>query len=61
MRFRIQTLSRLRQHGTSHRICVSVFALYEGKTETYKKKKYRSAEGWIADCVSSVIDSEEFG
>jgi hypothetical protein len=30
-------------------LCLS-FALVERKTETQKKIKYRSAEGWIADC-----------
>jgi hypothetical protein len=29
-----------------------VFALYERKNEIQKKIKYRSAEGWIADCVT---------
>jgi hypothetical protein len=32
-----------------------VFALCEHKNEIQKKIKYRSAEGWIADCVSPVI------
>jgi hypothetical protein len=32
-----------------------VFALCERKNEIQKKIKYRSAEGWIADCVSPVI------
>jgi len=31
------------------------FALVERKKEPQKKIKYRSAEGWIADCVSGVI------
>jgi hypothetical protein len=31
-----------------------VFALCERKNEIQKKIKYRSAEGWIADCVSPV-------
>ena len=30
------------------------FALYERKTEPPKERQYRSAEGWIADCVSRV-------
>jgi hypothetical protein len=53
-RCRIQTLSRLRQHGTSHFISISVFALYERKNRDTKEEKYRSAEGRIADCVSPV-------
>jgi hypothetical protein len=39
-----------------------VFALVEGKNRDTKEEKYRSAEGWIADCVSRVKDQEkEYG
>src|SRR5215208_3383847 len=51
-RCRAQTLFSLRQHGTFHFSCVSVFALVERKNRNTKEAKYRSAEGWIADCVS---------
>jgi len=33
-----------------------VFALYERKNEIQKKKKYRSAEGSIGNCVSPIIE-----
>jgi hypothetical protein len=35
----MQTLSRLRQHGTSHVTYVSVFALYERKNRNIEEKK----------------------
>jgi hypothetical protein len=47
-------LSRLRQHGTSCCICISVFVLYERKTKIQKKIKHRSAEGLIADRESRI-------
>jgi len=45
---------RLRQHGTAHCIYTGgtgVLRSMSAKTETQKKLAYRSAEGWIADCV----------
>jgi hypothetical protein len=38
-RCRIQMLSRLRQHGTSHFICISVFALTVRKKRDTKEEK----------------------
>jgi len=46
---------RLRQHGTVHCICMSVFALVERKNRHTKKITYRSAEGWIGDRVTPAI------
>jgi hypothetical protein len=36
------------------------FALYERKNEIQKKKKYRSVEGSIADCISPVIKTSQW-
>jgi len=37
--YRTQASLSLRQHGTSHFICVSVFALYERKNRNTKEDK----------------------
>jgi hypothetical protein len=42
----------LRQQGTSRFMRVSFLRSASAKTKHNKKIKHRSAEGWIADCVS---------